>query len=69
MTEAEATAKANDVMSVVIGTGAAPSYPAEFKSVGGRRTWTICYKGYTVKVIDKSGDVSVFENGAPKHTF
>jgi hypothetical protein len=68
MTESEATARANAIMSVRTGADAAPA-SAEFKSIGGRRTWTMYYKGYIVKVNDKNGEVSVFENPPPEHTF
>jgi hypothetical protein len=65
MTESEAIAKANLVISVRAGITAAP-ISVQYKSVGGRRSWLILYQGYTVNVNDKNGAIYVFEN-SPSH--
>ena len=61
MTETEAKDKANVVMSIRSGAGAAPTSEGLFRSVGGRSTWTFHYKGFMVVVSDEDGTVSVFE--------
>jgi hypothetical protein len=60
VTESEAKAKANAVMSIRCSADVAPK-SLDYRNVGGRRTWTFFYEGYIVTVNDKTGDVSVFE--------
>jgi hypothetical protein len=66
MTEYEATARANAVMSVRAGTHLTPTNPAEFKNTGGRRTWTIYYEGFIVTVNDNDGQVFGVHENKPK---
>jgi hypothetical protein len=66
MNESEAITKASAVIRTTLGKEVAPTHPAEFRSVGGRRSWTVYYRGLIVTVNDKTGDVSVFENPPKK---